>query len=348
MEEDIVVCYWVGGGTPGDGGVDGSTGNVTAPSFIAGLQRFCIPGGPLVPFNWCLCPQGSHLVTPNGLQMRCECDASKSWDDARRACVARTPDAGAPRPDAGVAHRCPAGMTMTGEPGHLRCECATGVWDAAQRACVNDPCSGGATWNVATRSCGCPSGQKWSPTSRRCLSNTCPAGMVLDTSTDKCACAGATPVWSTSARRCEGCPGGKVWNSTACECPGNAPLWNGFVCRGCGPREVLQNGTCVPRAIAGEGRTASRNVTISVVDYNSQQDDYYDVYVNGAFIGNAYNAPGGTTHVNATLQPGENLVELRLARVMGSSTALELGVEPGGFRKQFTGTSNHSFILLAP
>jgi hypothetical protein len=63
-----------------------------------------------------------------------------------------------------------------------------------------------------------------------------------------------------------------------------------------------------------DGTVTSRNVSISVIDQNSIQDDFYDVYINSVFIGPVNNPPGGTTIHPATLNSGANTVELRLAK----------------------------------
>lgn len=92
----------------------------------------------------------------------------------------------------------------------------------------------------------------------------------------------------------------------------------------------------------------SRSVTVCVQDHNNVQDDYYDLYVNGAYIGPMNNAPGGTTCHNATLQSGNNLIELRLTTVKGLGTFLQITVDPGGWSREFSDSTNHSWTITAP
>lgn len=96
------------------------------------------------------------------------------------------------------------------------------------------------------------------------------------------------------------------------------------------------------------GTVTSRSVTITVRDHNSALDDYFDLYVNNRFIGKIRNRAGGSTTYKATLEPGENVIELRLSRDNDNGTALTISISPGGFRKEFRGTHDHVYIITAP
>lgn len=98
----------------------------------------------------------------------------------------------------------------------------------------------------------------------------------------------------------------------------------------------------------GEGTVTTRNAKISVVDFNAAQDDYYDLYLNGVFVGDVNNSPGGSTTINVVLEPGDNFIELRLDREMGSSTRLKIIINDGEFEKEFSGSKDHKYIISAP
>ena len=97
-----------------------------------------------------------------------------------------------------------------------------------------------------------------------------------------------------------------------------------------------------------DGRVTSRNVTICVIDFNNIQDDFYDLYVNGAFIGPVNNAPGETTCYNTTLESGLNEILLQLTVINGENTLLRITIEPGGFSRDFAGSNDHKWIIEAP
>ncbi|MEZ4800990.1 MAG: hypothetical protein R2809_14705 [Flavobacteriales bacterium] len=105
--------------------------------------------------------------------------------------------------------------------------------------------------------------------------------------------------------------------------------------------------TFVPE-LDGEGTVSRRDVKITVYDDNSVQDDYYDLYVNGKFVDYVHNAPGGRTTVNYTLDEGDNFIELRLSREMGKSTALVIIINDGEFKKSFSGSKDHKYVISAP
>jgi hypothetical protein len=100
--------------------------------------------------------------------------------------------------------------------------------------------------------------------------------------------------------------------------------------------------------VAPDGTVTSREVEISVIDINSIQDDYYDLYVNGVYIGPVNNPPGGTTTYNATLNSGSNTIELRLTQLMGLNTRLQININSGEFVREFTGSNDHSWTIISP
>lgn len=99
---------------------------------------------------------------------------------------------------------------------------------------------------------------------------------------------------------------------------------------------------------SSDGTVTSRNVSISVIDINAVQDDYYDLYVNGSYIGAVNNPPGGTTTHSATLNGGSNLIELRLTAEQGAGTYLQISINSGEFLEFFGGTQDHSWSIDAP
>ncbi len=99
---------------------------------------------------------------------------------------------------------------------------------------------------------------------------------------------------------------------------------------------------------ATTGNVTSKNVTLCVVDSNTIQDDFYDVYVNNVRIGPANNAPGGRTCYNVTLNSGNNAVLLKLTSTQCCGTGLTLTANPGNYSADFGGTINHSWTIIAP
>ena len=97
-----------------------------------------------------------------------------------------------------------------------------------------------------------------------------------------------------------------------------------------------------------DGTVTSRDVTICVIDHNVIQDDFYDLYVNGVFIGPVNNPPGGTTCYDTTLKSGSNKIELKLTELKGFGTLLTITINPGGFSQIFSGSTDHSWIIVAP
>ena len=97
-----------------------------------------------------------------------------------------------------------------------------------------------------------------------------------------------------------------------------------------------------------DGSVSSRNVPITVTDHNNVQDDFYDLYVNGTFIGPVNNPPGGSTTYNVTLNGGANTILLQLTALQGSNTALEISINSGEFRQTFSGSNDHSWTITAP
>ncbi|HOP47941.1 MAG TPA: hypothetical protein PK874_09780 [Desulfobacteraceae bacterium] len=93
---------------------------------------------------------------------------------------------------------------------------------------------------------------------------------------------------------------------------------------------------------------SANNITACVVDHNAIQDDYYDMYLNGAFVGKVEMPVGGTVCHNITLNSGNNLLELRLTRLMGQGTLLQINLNNGEAIKTFQGSMNHQWNVVAP
>ncbi len=98
----------------------------------------------------------------------------------------------------------------------------------------------------------------------------------------------------------------------------------------------------------GGGSVSSRNVQICVIDRNSILDDHYDLYVNGAISGAVRNPEGGQTCFPAFLRGGDNLIELRMVREMGKSTALVISLNGGEYEGSFSGSHDHHWTISAP
>lgn len=108
-------------------------------------------------------------------------------------------------------------------------------------------------------------------------------------------------------------------------------------------------GTSPPETLPGDdGSVSSRDVSISVIDFNNEQDDFYDLFVNSNFIGAVNNPPGGTTTHEATLNSGSNLIELRLTQNNNNGTLLRIDINNGEFSREFSGTVDHSWRITAP
>jgi len=85
-----------------------------------------------------------------------------------------------------------------------------------------------------------------------------------------------------------------------------------------------------------------------VIDYNAIQDDFYDMYLNGSFIGKVEMPVGGTVCHNINLQSGNNILELRLTETKGSSTLLQINLNNGEAIATFSGSQNHTWNIEAP
>ena len=101
-------------------------------------------------------------------------------------------------------------------------------------------------------------------------------------------------------------------------------------------------------SVSAEGEVNSREAVVSVIDHNSAQDDFFDLYVNGTLIGPIRNPPGGTTSYEVELLPGENIIELRFVQDNNNGTELTIEVSPGSFKKQFVGDGPHNYLIVAP
>ena len=96
------------------------------------------------------------------------------------------------------------------------------------------------------------------------------------------------------------------------------------------------------------GNVTSKNVALCVVDSNSAQDDFYDMYVNNVRIGPVNNPPGGSTCYNVTMNSGSNTVLLKLTTVQCCTTFLTMTANPGNYSAGFGGTNDHSWTIIAP
>lgn len=105
-----------------------------------------------------------------------------------------------------------------------------------------------------------------------------------------------------------------------------------------------------PRIVREEaaGLVSSRRIVLSVTDFNNMLDDWYAVEVNGQFVGEAKNDPGERTDIIVNLEPGENVIVLRLLKENGLGTLLTLTLEPGGFSHVFVGSVDHIYRIVAP
>lgn len=94
---------------------------------------------------------------------------------------------------------------------------------------------------------------------------------------------------------------------------------------------------------------SARDVTISIIDSNSVQDEYFNLVVNGIVIGKVENPPGKTTTYPVTLKSGENLIELRITNTFISDTLLVMQINPDGIIKWFSGNDvSYAWTVRAP
>lgn len=95
---------------------------------------------------------------------------------------------------------------------------------------------------------------------------------------------------------------------------------------------------------------SSRVVDISIIDSNSIQDEYFDLYINNNLIGKVENPPGSTTkYEDIKLNKGENLIELRITNKEISDTRLTIRFDPDGLDKVFQGDDiSYTWKVIAP
>lgn len=86
-----------------------------------------------------------------------------------------------------------------------------------------------------------------------------------------------------------------------------------------------------------DGTVTKTDVNICVIDSNTWQDEYFDLYVNNVFVGPVNNPPGGTTCYPVVLKLGYNTIELRITNSAISNTGLTISVNDGEFQKTFNG-----------
>ncbi len=90
-------------------------------------------------------------------------------------------------------------------------------------------------------------------------------------------------------------------------------------------------------------------VTIKINDYNTAQDDYYDVYYNGAKIGVLENAIGGTTEYSVEAEAGTTIkLTLILTKDMKNGTGAIISATPGTYSENVGGTTDHTFYIPIP
>jgi len=87
-------------------------------------------------------------------------------------------------------------------------------------------------------------------------------------------------------------------------------------------------------------------VKLKIFDYNSAQDDYYDVYFDGKKIGVLENTIGGTSEYEIEAETGTTIkVDLILTKDMGNSTGATIYTEPGSYSEDFSGNTDHTFYI---
>lgn len=101
-------------------------------------------------------------------------------------------------------------------------------------------------------------------------------------------------------------------------------------------------------SVEGTGSVSSRRVNICIIDHNSIIDDYYDLYVNGGYIGPIRHGTGKRTCFNTMLRGGDNLIELKFVKAMGKNTALTISINNGEFKSLFRGSKGHRWSIRAP
>ena len=72
------------------------------------------------------------------------------------------------------------------------------------------------------------------------------------------------------------------------------------------------------------------------------------MFLNNSRIGAVNLTEGGEQCYNVTLNSGNNLLELRLTKEMGAGTRLEIVLNDGEARAEFTGSTNHRWNIAAP
>lgn len=184
----------------------------------------------------------------NGVQC-ISCSAPSYWDSNKKACLQC--DDGLVYNDATkVCQPCPLSAPIEWQGKCIACpnnthydqytkvcyECGIGqIWNAQSNQCVTKVeqganCSNGATWNVYTKSCECPSSapfdnghycvscnspQFWNPRTKTC--ETCPDGYYYDANQIKCIqCAQDRPFEFNGV--CYQCPAGSWYDSNMYMC----------------------------------------------------------------------------------------------------------------------------------
>jgi hypothetical protein len=93
---------------------------------------------------------------------------------------------------------------------------------------------------------------------------------------------------------------------------------------------------------------STNTAKICIIDVNSILDDYYNMYLNGVFVGAIRNYVGGQTCYTRTFQRGSNTLLLDIVQLNGESTYLELNINNGEYVQYFDGSRDHIYTVNAP
>lgn len=97
--------------------------------------------------------------------------------------------------------------------------------------------------------------------------------------------------------------------------------------------------------------TATSNViSLNIVDSNAFQDEYFNVYINGVYLGAVENAVGASTlFTNINLNSGNNLLEMKITDKVISDTRLLYDITPGNSNDMcYSDDKNQIWTIVAP
>jgi hypothetical protein len=243
-------------------------------------------------------------------RIQCQCDAGQAWSKVYSRCLplAAGSAAGGGAPLAIDCSAYPGTLARREPSGEWRCRCPVGEWDDALGRCIT-------------------------PTER-----------LPDPTAD------GTGVGGSESGFCE-----LAYNliryalarGDRAAAESQASMARAAGCSGV-DAAIGPSGTGGGTVDHGEGRVSSRNVQICVIDRNSVLDDHFDLFVNGAMTGAVRNPEGGQTCFPGFLRGGSNLIELKLVREMGKSTALVISLNGGEYEGSFSGSHDHRWTISAP